>query len=123
VDSHYSHLAWTKVPRKEGGLGVINYPIISDLNKSISRSYGVLLENAGIALRGLFVIDREGVIRHTSVNDLPLGRSVDEVLRVLDALQHFEKNGEVCPANWRPGSAAIKPTEDGARAYFARNNP
>ncbi|MFN4261596.1 MAG: peroxiredoxin [Gemmataceae bacterium] len=120
VDSHYTHLAWCKTPRKDGGLGKLSYPLVSDLNKSISRSYGVLLEDAGIALRGLFVIDKEGIVRHITVNDLPIGRSVDEVLRVLDALQFFEKHGEVCPANWKPGSATIKPTPEGSKEYFAK---
>jgi alkyl hydroperoxide reductase subunit AhpC len=118
VDSKYSHLAWTQTPRKEGGLGQINYPIISDLNKSIAREYGVLLDEAGVALRGLFLIDKDGVLRHMIVNDLPLGRSVDEALRMLDALQHFEKHGEVCPANWKPGEQAMKPDPVGSKKYF-----
>src|ERR1700722_5456895 len=97
VDSKFSHLAWINTPRKQGGLGNIAYPIVSDLSKSISRAYGVLLEDAGVALRGLFLIDRAGVVRHALINDLPLGRSISEALRTLDALQHFEQNGEVCP--------------------------
>ncbi|HWA97804.1 MAG TPA: peroxiredoxin [Pirellulales bacterium] len=120
VDSHYAHLAWKQLPRNEGGLGDIRYPIVGDLNKSISRSYGVLLENDGIALRGLFVIDREGIIRHITVNDLPLGRNCDEVLRVVDALQFFEANGEVCPANWKPGAATMKADPAGSKAYFEK---
>src|SRR5262249_36902544 len=103
VDSKFSHLAWVNTPRKEGGLGKIAYPIVSDLNKSISRNYGVLLEEAGVSLRGLFLIDRGGIIRHALINDLPLGRSTEEALRTLDALQHYEENGEVCPANWSKG--------------------
>lgn len=118
VDSHYSHLAWKKTPRKHGGLGDIRYPLVADLNKAISRSYGVLLEQEGIALRGLFIIDREGIVRHVTVNDLPLGRNTDEVLRVLDALQSFEANGEVCPANWRPGAATMKADPTGSQTYF-----
>ena len=114
VDSKFSHLAWTKTPRKEGGLGKIGYPIISDLNKNIARSYGVLLEDAGVALRGLFIIDKEGVIRHALINDLPLGRSIDEAARVLDALQYFETHGEVCPANWKPGADSMKPDPVGS---------
>jgi alkyl hydroperoxide reductase subunit AhpC len=120
VDSHYTHLAWKRTSRRDGGLGDIHYPIVSDLNKEICRSYGVLLEEAGIALRGLFVIDREGIIRHVTVNDLPLGRNIDEVLRVLDALQSYEQHGEVCPANWRPGAATMKADPIGARAYFQK---
>jgi alkyl hydroperoxide reductase subunit AhpC len=120
VDSHYSHLAWIKTPRKEGGLGDLKYPLLSDLNKTISREYGVLLDDGGVALRGLFLIDREGIIRHITINDLPLGRNVDEALRVLDALQFYEKNGEVCPANWKPGAETIKPDPQESKAYFAR---
>ena len=120
VDSHYTHLAWKGTPRRDGGLGAIHFPIVSDLNKTISRSYGVLLEEAGVALRGLFVIDREGIIRHVTVNDLPLGRNIEEVLRVLDALQSYEQHGEVCPANWRPGAATMKADPAGAKAYFEK---
>jgi alkyl hydroperoxide reductase subunit AhpC len=120
VDSHFSHLAWTKTPRKDGGIGDVGYPIVSDITKSISRDYGVLLENAGIALRGLFLIDKEGKLRHMVVNDLPIGRSVEEALRVLDALQFTEKHGEVCPADWHPGSASMKPDPEGSKEYFRK---
>ncbi len=121
VDSQFTHLAWTNTPRKEGGLGKIAYPIVSDLNKSIARNYGVLLEDAGVALRGLFLIDKEGIIRAAVINDLPLGRSVTETLRVLDALQQYEKNGEVCPANWKPGEQTMKPDPIGSKHYFEKN--
>lgn len=120
VDSHFTHLAWNQLPRSKGGLGGIKYPLVADLNKNISRSYGVLIEEAGIALRGLFIIDKEGVVRHLLVNDLPLGRSVDEAIRIIDALQFFEKNGEVCPANWHPGQATMKPDPKGSQAYFEK---
>jgi alkyl hydroperoxide reductase subunit AhpC len=120
VDSHFSHLAWEKTPRKEGGIGEIRYPIVADLTKSISRDYGVLLEGAGIALRGLFLIDKDGKLRHMVVNDLPIGRSVDEALRVLDALQFHEKHGEVCPADWHPGEATMKPDPVGSKEYFKK---
>jgi peroxiredoxin (alkyl hydroperoxide reductase subunit C) len=120
VDSHFTHLAWEKTPRKEGGIGDVRYPIVSDLTKSISRDYGVLLEGAGIALRGLFLIDKEGKLRHMVVNDLPIGRSVDEALRVLDALQFHEKHGEVCPADWHPGEATMKPDPVGSKEYFKK---
>jgi alkyl hydroperoxide reductase subunit AhpC len=120
VDSKYTHLAWTNTPRKAGGLGDITYPIVSDLNKSIARAYGVLLEDAGVALRGLFLIDKDGIIRHATINDLPIGRSVPEALRVLDALQHFEEHGEVCPANWKPGEEGMKPDPTGSKTYFAK---
>ncbi len=98
----------------------MGYPIISDLTKAISRSYGVLLETQGIALRGLFLIDREGVLRHMVVNDLPIGRSVEEAIRVLDALRLVESNGEVCPAGWRPGAPTIKPDPKAAKDFFMR---
>ena len=118
IDSHFSHLAWKNTPINEGGIGQIRYPLVSDLNKSISRDYGVLLD-AGIALRGLFLIDREGIIRHQVVNDLPLGRNVNEALRILHALQFTEKHGEVCPANWNKGEEAMKPTAEGVAAYLS----
>ncbi|MEK7773883.1 MAG: peroxiredoxin [Deltaproteobacteria bacterium] len=117
VDSHFSHLAWRNTPRKKGGIGDVEYPLVSDLDKGISRQYGVLLEKPGIALRGLFIIDREGKLRHITVNDLPLGRNVDEVLRVLDAVQFNEKHGEVCPANWKKGDTGMKPDQSGLASY------
>jgi peroxiredoxin (alkyl hydroperoxide reductase subunit C) len=120
VDSHFTHLAWKNTPREKGGIGNVQYPLVSDLTKEIARSYGVLV-NESVALRGLFLIDREGVIRHALVNDLPLGRSVEEVLRTLDALQFTEKHGEVCPANWRDGEEGMKPTAEGVAAYLAKH--
>ncbi len=117
VDSHFTHLAWRNTKRADGGIGNIEYPLIADLNKAIAQAYDVLLPG-GIALRGLFLIDKDGVVRHEVVNDLPLGRSVDEALRMVKALQYFEKNGEVCPANWQEGSATIKPTPDGSKSFF-----
>lgn len=117
VDSHFSHIAWRGTERKKGGIGDISYPLISDLDKSISRDYGVLVEKPGIALRGLFIIDKLGKIRHITINDLPLGRNVDEVLRVLDAIQFNEKHGEVCPANWQKGEAGMKPDQKGLVSY------
>ena len=119
VDSQYSHLAWIQSPRSKGGLGGLKYPLVSDITKQISKDYGVLLEG-GVALRGLFLIDKQGVIRHVTVNDLPIGRSVDEALRVLDALQFYEKHGEVCPADWKPGAATIKPGVKESREYFQK---
>ncbi len=120
VDSHFSHLAWKNTPVNNGGIGNIQFPLVADLDKSISRDYGVLIP-AGIALRGLFIIDKEGVIRSQVVNDLPLGRSVDETLRVLDALQFTEKYGDVCPANWKQGDAAMTPTAEGVAKYLAEH--
>ncbi|VTS05497.1 peroxiredoxin [Tuwongella immobilis] len=122
VDSEFTHLAFIKQSRAEGGLGGLKYPLIADLTKKISSDYGVLIEEAGVALRGLFLIDKEGIVRHALINDLPLGRSVDEAIRLLDALQFFEANGEVCPANWKPGSLTIKPTVSESKAYFSKAN-
>ena len=119
VDSKFSHLAWVQTPRAQGGLGGLKYPLVSDLTKKVSQDYGVLLEG-GIALRGLFLIDKGGVVRAMTVHDLPLGRSVDEALRVLDALQFFEKHGEVCPADWKPGAATIKPGVKESKEYFQK---
>jgi peroxiredoxin (alkyl hydroperoxide reductase subunit C) len=120
VDSWFSHLAWLNTPKAKGGIQGVSYPIVSDINKNISRSFEVLHEEEGIAYRGLFLIDREGVVRHQLINDLPLGRSVDEALRVLDALIFHEQHGEVCPANWKSGAKAMKPTEQGLAEYFAK---
>ena len=117
VDSHFSHIAWRNTQRKQGGIGDVSYPLVSDLDKSISRNYGVLVEKPGIALRGLFIIDKLGKIRHITINDLPLGRNVDEVLRVLDAIQFNEKHGEVCPANWHKGDDGMKPDQKGLVSY------
>ncbi|KAG8197110.1 hypothetical protein JTE90_004370 [Oedothorax gibbosus] len=121
VDSHFSHLAWINTPRKQGGLGSMDIPLLSDLSKKISKDYGVLLD-AGLALRGLFIIDPKQVVRQVTINDLPIGRSVEETLRLVKALQFHEKNGEVCPANWKPDSPSIKPDPKGAMEYFEKNN-
>jgi len=120
VDSEYTHHAWRNTPIDRGGIGNIGYPLVADISKSIAREYGVLLDES-VALRGLFLIDKEGVVRHSIVNDLPLGRNVDEVLRVLDALQFTEKYGEVCPANWKDGEEGMKPTADGVAEYLSKH--
>lgn len=120
TDSHFSHLAWINTSRKDGGLGGLTYPLLSDFNKTISRDYGVLIENAGIALRGTFLIDPQSVVRQMMINDLPVGRSVDEVLRLVKAFQFVEKHGEVCPANWSQGSATIKPDPKGSKEFFSK---
>lgn len=121
TDSHFSHLAWINTPRKDGGLGGLNYPLLADFHKTISREYGVLIEKAGIALRGLFIIDPQGVVRQLTINDLPVGRSVDETLRLIKAFQFVEKHGEVCPANWTPDSPTIKPDPVGSKDYFNKH--
>lgn len=119
VDSCYSHYAWLNTPKGRGGIKGVTYPIVSDIHKTISRDYGVLCEEEGIAYRGLFLIDRKGVVRHQVVNDLPLGRSIDEALRMVDALVFHEQHGEVCPANWQAGSQSMMPTQVGLERYFA----
>lgn len=133
VDSEFSHWKWLQTPLQEGGIKGVNYPIVSDLSKTISENYDVLAGNyeysedgevsfAGIpqSYRGLFLIDKQGIVRHQLVNDMPLGRSVDEALRLVDALQFFEQNGEVCPANWKKGDKAMKPTQEGVSSYLSK---
>ncbi len=117
TDSWFSHVAWLNTPKKVGGIEGVEYPIISDFNKKISADYDVLLEG-GMALRGLFLIDKEGVVQHQVVNNLPLGRNIDEALRMLEALQYTEEHGEVCPANWNEGEKTMVPDSDGLKAYF-----
>lgn len=131
IDSKYSHWAWLNTEQKNGGIKGVTYPIVADLTKTISYNYGVLAgdydydENGNLsfsgeaqALRGLFLIDKSGIIRHSVVNDFPLGRSVDEALRMVDALQHFEEFGEVCPANWHSGDKAMKETAASVADYL-----
>jgi len=118
VDSHFSSLAWMNTPRSKGGVGNLNIPLLSDLTHKISKEYGVYLEDSGIALRGLFIIDPNGILRQITVNDLPVGRSVDETLRLLQAFMFTDKNGEVCPANWNPGKATIIPDPNESLKYF-----
>ncbi len=120
VDSQFTHWAWKNTPVDKGGIGNIQYPLVADLDKKICRQYGVLLD-AGIALRGTFLIDRDGVIRHAVINDLPLGRNIDEALRMVEALQFHEEHGDVCPANWKEGEEAMKPTAEGVAEYLAKH--
>jgi len=121
VDSQYTHFAWRNTPVQSGGIGKIKFPLVADLDKSISEAYGVLMPD-GISLRGLFLIDKDGIVQHQLVNNLPLGRSVDEAIRILDALQFTEKYGEVCPANWKPGEEAMKPTAEGVADYLSKHS-
>lgn len=118
VDSQFSHLAWLSTPKAKGGIEGVAYTLVADLNKTITQDYDVLVDGAGIAYRGLFLIDKDQIVRHQVVNDLPLGRSVDETLRMVDALQFTEANGEVCPANWKKGEKAMKPLKEGLEEYF-----
>jgi peroxiredoxin (alkyl hydroperoxide reductase subunit C) len=119
VDSKFSHAAWLRTPKGQGGIEGIKYPILSDIHKTVARSYGTLFEDAGIAFRGLFLINKDGIVQHVTLNNLPLGRNVDEVLRVVDAIQHNEQHGEVCPANWKKGDKAMKANNDGLKTFFA----
>lgn len=119
VDSEYAHLAWLQADRKSGGLGNLKYPLISDLNKEISASYNVL-NNQGVALRGLFIIDKLGIIQYSTINNLTFGRSVDETLRVLQAIRYVQSHpDEVCPANWHPGEKTMKTDPIKSKDYFA----
>ncbi len=120
VDSHFCHLAWKNTPVNQGGIGPINFGLASDLKKEIGEKYGVLTAD-GVTYRGLFIIDKKNVVRHQLVNDLPLGRNVDEALRMLDAINFHEEHGEVCPANWNTGKAAMKPTAEGVADYLTSN--
>ena len=138
VDSHFSHLRWKEMPVEKGGIGNVQYPLVADLDKSISRSYDVLLGataasvmteddeietsvGGGVSLRGSFLIDEDGNVRHEMKNDLPLGRNIDEMLRLIDALDHHNKHGEVCPAGWSQGKTGMKPSDEGMRDYLANS--
>ncbi|MCZ7625648.1 MAG: peroxidase [Candidatus Methylomirabilota bacterium] len=118
VDSHFTHCAWRNTAVKNGGIGPVKYPLVADLNKDIARDYDVLLPG-GIALRGSFLIDKNGIVQHQVVNNLPLGRNIDEMLRMVDALQFTEVHGEVCPAGWTQGAKAMQPTAAGVASYLA----
>jgi peroxiredoxin 2/4 len=121
VDSEYSHLAWIQSDRKAGGLGDLNYPLVSDIKKTISTSYNVLIAEAGIALRGLFIIDKSGILQHSTINNLGFGRSVDETLRTLKAIQHIQANpNEVCPVGWVVGQETMKSTPKESKEFFAK---
>lgn len=121
TDSHFSHLAWKNTDIKDGGIGNIQYPLVSDFTKQISRDYGVLLEEEGVALRGSFLIDKEGVLQHMVVNNEPLGRNIKEMIRMVDALQHYEKYGEVCPADWEAGKEAMKADPQGVKEFLSKH--
>ncbi|XP_060620924.1 peroxiredoxin-2 [Anolis sagrei] len=120
VDSQFTHLAWINTPRKDGGLGSTNIPLVSDVSHNICKNFGVLKEDEGIAYRGLFIIDAKGIVRQITINDLPVGRSVDEALRLVQAFQFTDQHGEVCPAGWQPGGDTIKPTVKDSKMFFAK---
>ena len=134
VDSEFSHWAWLQTEQNNGGIKGVKYPIVADLSKTISENFGVLagdyeydengtvfFNGAPVAYRGLFLIDKEGIVRHSVINDLSLGRNVNEAIRIVDALQHFEEHGEVCPANWEKGQDAMKPTQEGVADYLSKH--
>ena len=118
VDSPYSHLSWLNTPKNTGGIAGISYPLLADINKTIARSYGVLNETAGVALRGVVLLDKNNVVQHVSINNLALGRNISEFVRLVDALKHVETAGEVCPADWHEGAKGMKATQEGLKSYF-----
>lgn len=121
VDSQFTHLAWKNTEVNKGGIGQVQFPMVADLTKQIARDYDVLIEGAGVALRGTFMIDKQGVVRHQVVNDLPLGRNIEEAIRMVDSLNFFEENGEVCPAGWNKGKEGMKASTAGVAEYLAAN--
>jgi peroxiredoxin (alkyl hydroperoxide reductase subunit C) len=120
IDSQFTHYAWRATPAEQGGIGPVQFPLVADLTKQISRDYGVLFDDA-VALRGLFLLDKNGIVRHALVNDLPLGRNVNEALRMVDALQFHEEHGDVCPANWQDGDDGMVPTAAGVADYLTKH--
>ncbi len=118
IDSHFTHLAWRNTPVDKGGIGQIKYPLVADLTKNIAKDYGVLLD-AGIALRGSFLLDKDGTIRHLVINDLPLGRNIDEMIRMVETMLFTNEHGEVCPAGWQKGKAGMKASTAGVAEYLA----
>ena len=121
IDSQFTHLAWKNTAIKDGGIGQVGYPLVADIKHDICRAYDVELEGAGVALRGSFLIDENGVVMHQVVNMLPLGRNIDEMLRMVDSLQFFEEHGEVCPAGWSKGKPGMTASTEGVAAYLAKN--
>jgi len=119
VDSPFTHLAWKNLPRNQGGLGEIDFPLVADLNKQAAADYEVLLED-GVAARGVFIIDQDGILQSFTVNNLGVGRNVDEIIRLIQGFQFVAKNGEVCPANWNPGDDTMKPDPEGSQEYFSK---
>lgn len=120
VDSHFSHLAWKNTPVNKGGIGQVKFPMVADITKHIAKAYDVLVNDA-VALRGTFLIDEEGIVRHQVINDLPLGRNVDEALRMVDALAFHQQHGEVCPAGWQEGKEGMQATPEGVASYLSSN--
>ncbi|MES9850240.1 MAG: peroxiredoxin C [Candidatus Thiodiazotropha sp. L084R] len=122
IDSHYTHNAWRNTPVNDGGIGAVKYPLVADLNHAICKAYDVETTDGNVALRGSFLIDKSGIVRHQVVNDLSLGRNIDEMLRMVDALQFNEEHGEVCPAGWKNGEAGMQDTPEGVASYLATHS-
>ncbi len=122
IDSQFTHFAWRETPVDKGGIGRVQFPIVADVKHEITRAYGIEHPDAGVAMRASFLIDKEGVVQHQVVNNLPIGRNVDEMLRVVDALQFTEEHGEVCPAGWQKGEKGMKPTANGVSDYLGANS-
>lgn len=120
IDSQFTHFAWRSTPVEQGGIGAVKFPMVADVKHEIAQAYGIE-HPAGVAMRASFLIDKNGVVQHQVVNNLPLGRNVDEMIRMIDALQYNEKHGEVCPAGWKPGEAGMKATTDGVASYLAKH--
>jgi peroxiredoxin (alkyl hydroperoxide reductase subunit C) len=121
IDSQFTHNAWRNTPVEKGGIGEVDYTMVADVKHEICQSYGVQVEGGGVAYRGSFLVDKEGIVRHQVVNDLPLGRNLDEMIRITEALQFHEAHGEVCPANWKSGDAGMTPSPDGVASYLGEN--
>lgn len=121
IDSHFTHHAWRNTPTEKGGVGQVKFTMFADINRSIVRAYGISHPELGVAFRSTFLIDKDGIVRHQLINDLPLGRNMDELLRISKALQFFEKNGEVCPAGWEQGSRGMKASPEGVAEYMREN--
>lgn len=122
IDSQFTHHAWRETPVEKGGIGRVKFPLVADVKHEIQNAYGIAHPEAGVAMRATFLIDKSGVVQHQVVNNLPLGRNVDELLRLVDALQFSEEHGEVCPAGWKKGDEGMKPTAEGVAAYLAKHN-
>ncbi|MDY0186020.1 MAG: peroxiredoxin [Desulfuromonadaceae bacterium] len=121
IDSHYTHLAWRNTAVEDGGIGPVQFPMVADVKHEITKAFGIEHPAAGVALRASFLIDKEGVVQHQVVNNLPLGRNIDEMLRMVDALQFFEQYGDVCPAGWKKGDEGMHPTAEGVASYLKDN--
>lgn len=122
VDSQFTHFAWRNTPIKDGGIGPVDYTMVADVSHTICRQYGVEIKQSGVALRATFLVDQTGIVRHQTTNDLPLGRDINEHLRIVDALQFHETHGEVCPAGWKPGASGMKDTPEGVADYLQNNS-